>query len=138
MAKLRKGRKMPKENNTENGPSIEIDGTLFPLIDLERRSILAEALGEEKLLPLFAAAHQSITESAVELRENWRIDDAHLAGRSAHRLIGVSANFGLSALAAIHRKIKRDCQTGGDGKSFSTQFEDIARLSLEILEKDRR
>lgn len=124
---------MPDKNTVKATPSAEIDGTLHSLVDLERLSILTEALGEAKLVELSATARQSILESADELRLNWQKGDARAAGRSAHRLVGVAANFGWPALARIAGNIERACQNGGDGVHYSLQFEEVLSASLAVL-----
>lgn len=124
---------MSDKNTVEAVPSAEIDGTLHSLVDQERLSILTEALGEAKLVALSITARQSILESSEELRVNWRKGDPHAASRSAHRLVGVAANFGWSALAKIAGNIERACQDGNDGEQYSGQFEEVLTASLAAL-----
>ncbi|MDR3436884.1 MAG: Hpt domain-containing protein [Telmatospirillum sp.] len=100
------------------------------LVDQERLAILVEALGDKKLAELFITARQSVVESADELKRCWVSGDTRQAGRAAHRLAGVAANFGFSALGTIARNIERDCLSSGDGKSFAASFDDILAASL--------
>lgn len=124
---------MPNKNTETPVLSAEIDGKQHSLVDLERLSILAEALGEAKLIELSVTARQSILESAEELRLNWRQGDTHAAGRSAHRLVGVAANFGWPALALIAGNIERACHNGDDSGRYSRQFEEVLAASLAAL-----
>jgi HPt (histidine-containing phosphotransfer) domain-containing protein len=101
-----------------------------PLVDSERLEILRDALGNERLLELFSAARQSIEETAAELRRNWSDGDRLLAGKAAHRLVGVAANFGFPALAAVASAIERDCAGKDDCRARAPEFEEILRLSL--------
>jgi HPt (histidine-containing phosphotransfer) domain-containing protein len=118
---------------TEKSHAVEIQGTPYAFVDEERLTILTEALGKEKLAELCFTARQSILESAEELRLNWQKDDARAAGRSAHRLVGVAANFGWPALAEIASHIERACQNNSDGKQYTQQFEEILTASLAAV-----
>ncbi|PKU24771.1 Hpt domain-containing protein [Telmatospirillum siberiense] len=124
---------MSDKDSVEAAPSVEIDGERHFLVDQERLAILSEALGESKLTELTLTARQSILESAGELRANWQTGDVHAAGRSAHRLVGVAANFGWPALAAVARVIERACHDGTDGRQHAPQFEEILAASLAAL-----
>lgn len=124
---------MPGNNSSESALFAEINGEQHCLVDQERLAILTEALGESKLAELTLAARQSIAESADELRANWKAGAIAAAGRSAHRLVGVAANFGWPALAAIATLIERACHDGSDGRQHATQFEDILASSMAGL-----
>lgn len=124
---------MSDKNTLEDVHSAEIDGTLHSIVDQERLAILADALGKAKLIELSLTARQSILESAEELRANWRKGDSHAAGRSAHRLVGVAANFGWPALAAIAGCIEHACRGGSDGRQHAPQFEIVLAASLAAL-----
>jgi HPt (histidine-containing phosphotransfer) domain-containing protein len=121
---------MPKKTVATTTSSIEIGGAIHPVIDPERLSILAEALGETKLIELRLTARQSILESAEALRLSWRDADLPTAARNAHRLSGVAANFGWPALAMIAGLIEKSCKSGDDGKRYTRQFEDVLTASL--------
>jgi HPt (histidine-containing phosphotransfer) domain-containing protein len=108
----------------------DIDGSIHPLVDEDRLATLKEALGDAKLNELVLIAHRSINESAEELRANWRDNNPRKAGESAHRLVGVAANFGWPALATIAGCIEKSCKNSGDGKQYARQFEEILSASL--------
>lgn len=127
---------MPTDNSPAPAVSIEIDGERLYFVDHERLAILKDALGESKLVELTQTARQSLLDSVVELRANWQAGDAPSAGRSAHRLAGVCANFGWPALAAIARLIERSCRDGSDGRRYEGQFDEILASSLGVSPAD--
>jgi len=124
---------MPKKNIATTTFSVEIDGTIHSIVDPERLSILTEALGETKLTELRLTARQSILESAEALRLSWHDNDFQTAGRHAHRLAGVAANFGWPALAMIAGLIEKSCKNDDDGKQYARQFEEVLAASLASI-----
>ena len=76
-------------------------------------------------------ARQSVTDSVEELRANWAAGNSYHAGRAAHRLAGVAANFGLVALAALATDIERDCLAGGNGQHLSGLLAETLEKTLE-------
>jgi HPt (histidine-containing phosphotransfer) domain-containing protein len=105
----------------------------LPLLDNNRMALLAEALGQAKLIELCETARQSIVESIGELRSHWSSGDGAAVAKSAHRLAGVSANFGCIALADLAASIEKECRSGGDGKHRSAELEVLVKASLEAL-----
>lgn len=104
-----------------------------PVLDGERIGLLTEAIEAARLVELFRVARQSIDDSADQLRAAWRSADAPAAGRAAHRLAGVSANFGCMALAELARQIEADCRGGDDGRQRSQALADLLVASHEAL-----
>jgi HPt (histidine-containing phosphotransfer) domain-containing protein len=113
--------------------SAEIDGISHPFVDQERLAILTDALGEAKVMELFLTARQSILESAEELRTGWQTHDNNAVGKSAHRLLGVAANFGCPALAAIAGIIEKSGKNDDAGTRYQRQFEEILTASLTSI-----
>ncbi|MTJ81401.1 MAG: Hpt domain-containing protein [Telmatospirillum sp.] len=122
---------MVEQHPSNTTLTMEIAGTPHALVDQERLSILAEALGEQKLTELLAEALRSAAESARDLRRHWGVGDSFQAGRAAHRLTGVAANFGFTALAALAGAIERDCLSGGDGRTHSPLLDRVEAATAD-------
>ncbi len=113
--------------------SDQVDDGQPSLLDGERMALLADAMDKDVLIDLIVAARSSITDTWQELNKAWDDGESATVGRCAHRIAGVAANFGGSALAEISRQIESDCRSGGDGLSYRDQFDEIAKGTLAAL-----
>jgi CheY-like chemotaxis protein len=105
-----------------------------PVIDHERINILAEALAPAKLSELCDSARASIAETWVELRRAWDEGNTVAAGKSAHRLAGVAANFGCAALAQLAGRVEGECREGNSaGRLHEVRLGVLVRASLDAL-----
>ncbi|HVI50348.1 MAG TPA: response regulator [Candidatus Sulfotelmatobacter sp.] len=112
------------------------DGT-HPVLDQDRVALLAEALPPARLMELFESARVSIVETLAELRRDWEAADIPAAGKAAHRLAGVAANFGCTALGELARAIEADCKQNLPGNQHAEALGILETLTLEAL-SDRR
>ena len=106
-----------------------------PVLDRERVDLLAEALAPARLAELFASAQASIVETLAELRRHWADEDIAAAGKSAHRLAGVAANFGCTAMGELARTIETDCNQGSPGLEHAPALADLESLTLDALNR---
>lgn len=123
---------LPDEELTSAAP--DQAGT-SPVLDQERVELLAEALAPARLTELFVSAQASIVETLADLRRHWAEEDIVAAGKSAHRLAGVAANFGCSALGKLARAIEMDCKQGSSGQEHAPALADLETLTLEALNR---
>lgn len=104
-----------------------------PILDQERVALLAEALPPARLMELFESARASIVETLAELRQSWETADIPTAGKAAHRLAGVAANFGCTALGELARAIEMECKLDHSGQQYADALQELERLTLEAL-----
>lgn len=111
------------------------DAGTSPVLDPERVALLAEALPPAKLAELYASAKDSIIETLAELRRHWTDQDVAAAGKAAHRLAGVAANFGCTSLGELARIIEAGCKLGALGRQHAQSLSDLESKTLEALSK---
>lgn len=106
-----------------------------PVLDPARVALLAEALPPAKLAELYASAKASIVETLAELRRHWADQDVAAAGKAAHRLAGVAANFGCTSLGELARMIEAGCKQGVLGRQYAQSLSELENNTLEALSK---
>jgi|GEM_PF-1482143 len=114
-------------------PITAMSGATSEIIDQTRLSLLAEALPADKLQDLFTAARGSIRETCDDLLQQWDRQNIPAAGKAAHRLAGVAANFGCSALGDLARSIESDIREGSDGLRHKDSLARLVEISLQAL-----
>lgn len=119
----------------EEKPETPAEAQTAAILDANRVMLLSEALPPARLADLFSQASASIEETMAELKRRWNEDDIAAAGKSAHRLAGVAANFGCSALSDLARTIESDCKQGVSGKDHATELEDLGMRTLAALSR---
>jgi len=124
------------ESEDEDKPSAQQPHSKdVPVLDPERVALLADALPPARLAELFSSARASIVETLAELRRHWELSDAVAAGKAAHRLAGVAANFGCTALGDLARTIEMDSKQGKLGRQHAAALKSLEEKTLEALTK---